>query len=176
MTDNGALVAVQHGLTRSPHWPTVEHHFLTANPCCAASGLTKGVQAHHIAPFHFCILVGRPDLELYFPNLVPLSESEKGLSEVNYHLLLGHAGDFQSSNMDVLKAVMTFKGATTDQIMTSSIWQAMKLSRCQPWAQWTNQQKTDFRVLLDTLYPLPTGVSPEQHLALLVTDLTTRHS
>jgi hypothetical protein len=168
MSESGTIEAAKVGVARSPHWPTVERHFIESHPACAACGVTKGVQAHHVAPFHFCILVGRPDLELDPRNLVSLSESEKCLTEVNYHLLLGHADNFQSSNLLVVSDIPRFYGKIEEQIRADEVWRDRVRTRCKPWHEWTDQNKADFRAMLDEKYPLPEGVTPEMALVALV--------
>jgi hypothetical protein len=166
--DRTTTEAAHHGVARSPHWPMAEHHFLREHPICDASGVSKGLQVHHVAPFHFCILVGRVDLEIDPRNFVVLSESEKGLAETNYHLLIGHANDFQSSNLHVREDAKVFYGQSEDAIKSSALWKQRVADRCKPWAAWTTMEKQDFRLTLDALYPLPAGVSPEQQLDALV--------
>ena len=174
--DHGAAAAAIHGIGRSPHWPMAEKHCLANNPVCAASGIKTGLQVHHIFPFHFCILVGRPDLELDMQrNGIVLSESEKSLTEVNYHLLLGHAGFFQSSNLFVREDVKTFFGQTERQIAANPLFASRVENRCKPWDQWTAQQKTDFRAKLDQQCPLPVGITPEQQVETLVTAMKVKN-
>ena len=172
--DHGAIVAAAHGLTRSPHWPLFEKHYLLLNPKCAASGLTTGVQVHHVFPFHFGILLGRPDTELDFRNYIGFSESERALEEVNYHLLLGHAGDFQSSNLSAREDALTFYGQPETQIKSSPVYEQRVAGRCKPWAEWTEQDKLDARAWLDKTYPLPVGVTPEQQIIILVAKIKTK--
>ncbi len=169
--DKGAVVAAIHGLTRSPHWPLAEHHCLKEQTSCAASGVKEGLQVHHVVPFHFCILVGRPDLEIDNRNFIVLSESEKGLAEANYHLLLGHANDFQSSNLNVREDVKTFFGMSEAEIKSNTLWLGRVKTRCKAWVDWTVQEKVDFRTMLDNLYPLAPDQTPEQRLEELVTAL-----
>ena len=58
---------------------------------------------HHIFPFHYCIALGRPDLELDDRNLITLCEDEAGKPGQNHHLLVGHLDDFESSNLAVVR-------------------------------------------------------------------------
>src|SRR5512141_1002133 len=76
-SDCGAKVAAVHGIARSTHWDEVVREHLSRQPscvCCCAERVsikaqaTHGVQVHHIFPFHYCIALGRPDLELYERN------------------------------------------------------------------------------------------------------------
>jgi len=45
--------------------------------CCKPGTNTRaGLQVHHIFPFHYCIALGRPDLELDDRNLITLCEDD----------------------------------------------------------------------------------------------------
>jgi hypothetical protein len=170
--DHGAEAALVHGVTRSPHWPLAEKRALKLSPVCAASGIKTCLQVHHIWPFHFCVLLGRPDLELdIYRNTINLSESEKGMKEVNYHLLIGHARNFQSSNVQVRADVKTFFGMDTLSIEANPIFQQRVSSREKPWDQWTDADKVAGRAALDTLYPLANGITPEMELATIIAGL-----
>ena len=109
------------------------------------------MQVHHILPFHFCILLGRPDLELDQRNLITLCQ---GTSD--HHLLLGHLDDWQSYNHTAKQdAPGPFKGMTEQQIRADLAWQQMVESRPAVWELMTDADKAAFRQLMDTLYPLP---------------------
>ena len=89
-------------LPRSPQWPEVQHACLEQNQYkCAACGVQgKGlVQVHHIIPFQYCVVYGRPELEFNPKNLMPLCE---GPGTNDHHVAIGHLGDFQHLNQDVL--------------------------------------------------------------------------
>jgi hypothetical protein len=149
--DPGAQVAAQYGLQRSPEWPKAEKDHLQLQPTCVACGGTENLQVHHILPFHFCILLGRPDLELDQRNLITLCQ---GTSD--HHLLLGHLDDWQSYNHTVTQdAPGPFKGMTEQQIRADLAWQQMVESRPPVWELMTDADKAAFRQLMDTLYPLP---------------------
>src|SRR5579885_231004 len=122
MSLHGTTVAEEHGIRRSPHWPTVEKHFLAAHPNCAmcsdaqhaarlkqvqhAALQTRGLQVHHaIIPFHYAILLGRPDLELDERNLATFCEDEAGVTTQDHHNLVGHLRNFQSYNPDIPKTI-----------------------------------------------------------------------
>ena len=94
MLDRGQQVTEQ---KRSEHWPRVEEAFKVKNPRCACCGGTENLNVHHVMPFHLCIAVGRPDLELDDRNLVTLCRGP-----FNCHLLFGHLGDFKGFNPLVL--------------------------------------------------------------------------
>jgi len=149
--DPGAQVAAQYGLQRSPEWPKAEKDHLQLQPTCVACGGTENLQVHHILPFHFCILLGRPDLELDQRNLITLCQGTN-----NHHLLLGHLDDWQSYNHTVKQdAPGPFNGMTDQQIRADLAWQAMVKGRPPVWEQMTDADKAAFRQLMDTLYPLP---------------------
>ena len=154
MSVHGTDEAAIHGVKRSDKWHRVEKDFLAKNPTCAASGITVGNQAHHVIPFHFCILLGRPDLELDERNLINLSESEKGLKETNYHLLIGHADSFKSSNIHVREDAIAFYGKSADEIINSITWQDRVKDRLKSWDTMTDDDKKTLRALMDELYPL----------------------
>jgi len=89
-------------LPRSPQWPEVQRACLEKNNYqCVACGIQgEGlIQVHHIIPFQFCIFLGRPELEFNPKNLIPLCE---GPQTNDHHVAIGHLGDFQHLNQDVL--------------------------------------------------------------------------
>jgi hypothetical protein len=89
-------------MPRSPQWPAVQRACLEQNQYkCAACGIQgQGlVQVHHIIPFQYCIVYGRPELEFNPKNLIPLCE---GPQTNDHHVAIGHLGDFQHLNQDVL--------------------------------------------------------------------------
>ena len=93
------------GQPRSPEWPKVEKAHLAKNPhcaCCApGANLSAGQQVHHKFPFHCCIALGRPDLELDDRNLITLCEKEGAGGSC--HLRFGHLDNFKSFNVDVFE-------------------------------------------------------------------------
>jgi 5-methylcytosine-specific restriction enzyme A len=147
--DPGAQVAAQQGLQRSPQWSNVEREHLRFEPTCMACGSTDNLQVHHVLPFHFCILLGRPELELDQRNLITLCEGTD-----NHHLLLGHLDDWPSYNQDVRSDVAgPFNGMTGDSIRANPAWQAKERQRPPVWEQMSDNEKAAFRLLMDTLYP-----------------------
>lgn len=158
MADHGADVAEQHGIRRSPHWPAVEHAFRKDKPWCEACGkdkpIERGLQVHHVIPFHFVILLGRPELELDPRNLIGLCETEEGLTLPNHHLLLGHLDDFQTSNPNVRDSASgRFFQKTADEIKSDPIWQEMVKHRPPVWATMTDDDKAAMLALMNQLYP-----------------------
>ncbi len=88
-------------LPRSPQWPEVERACLEKNNyTCAACGIQgQGlIQVHHIIPFQYCVVYGRPELEFNPQNLITLCE---GPNTNDHHIAIGHLGDFQHLNQDV---------------------------------------------------------------------------
>ena len=68
---------------RSNKWPTARKHFLKNNTDgCAACGAKKGLQVHHVIPFH-----DNPALELDPTNYIALCEFVGGLE---CHEKIGH--------------------------------------------------------------------------------------
>jgi len=100
-----SIILKKFKLARSPKWPEVARAYIAAHPKCAACAETQQLNVHHIYPFHYVVLCGRPDLELDFRNLVALCHGE----EREYHLLLGHLDDFESFNPDLGKFIHTDK-------------------------------------------------------------------
>src|ERR1700677_3043433 len=87
--DHGAAESARTGQSpRSPEWSKVEKAHLAKNPhcaCCATgTNLSAGLQVHHKFPFHYCIALGRPDLELDDRNLITLCENEAGKPGENH--------------------------------------------------------------------------------------------
>lgn len=78
---------------RSSKWPTVEKHFLEANPTCAACGGKDRLNVHHCMPFHI-----DKALELDENNLITLCMGDK-----ECHLHIGHCGSFKLYNPNVRK-------------------------------------------------------------------------
>jgi len=119
---------------RSSAWRRVERAHLAKHPRCACcrpgTNVNAGIQVHHGFPFHYCIALGRPDLELDDRNLISLCETEKDRPSENHHLLVGHLDDFKSSNLDVVKdASVTFFGSSGAEIRGSEAWKTKVLAR-----------------------------------------------
>ena len=148
--DHGALEAARHGIPRSSEWPKVEKAHLQKQPrciCCAPGTNTHaGQQVHHIFPFHYCIGLGRPDLELDDRNLITLCEDEAGKPGENHHLLVGHLDDFQSSNLAVSEdAARTFHGMDAVAIKSDLSWLRKKAHRLAPLDKMTPADKEAFK-------------------------------
>lgn len=88
---------ISFGVARSGKWSRLRDTFLKGKECALCGG-KKGLQAHHIKPFHLY-----PEDELNMDNLVALCE---GKSTINCHLIFGHFGDFRSKwNPDILSDI-----------------------------------------------------------------------
>ena len=157
--DRGATEAKKYGIERSPEWPKVEKAHLEAHPTCAVCGQGAdkvGLQVHHVFPFHYCIALGRPDLELDDRNLITLCESEKDKPSDDHHLLLGHLDDFQSSNLAVRKDAEKWaesKDYSENEIKGSAEWQAEEAARLKPLGQMSPGDKAGFIALMNKTYP-----------------------
>lgn len=114
--DHGLEIAHKHGRhERSPEWPRVEKEHLLHEPACVACGHRgKGLQVHHIKPFHL-----HPSLELDPRNLITLCE----IKGRDHHLLLGHLDDWEAYNPNVRDDVKRFHGKTALQIRANTTWQ-----------------------------------------------------
>lgn len=126
--DHGALVAARYRIARSPHWRAVAKAHLAKHPRCAACGphaRRVKLQVHHIFPFHWCVRLGRPDLELDERNLITLCSGGD-----NHHLLLGHLDDYESADLSVRwHATQTFHGFTRRELHTSARWLELRAAR-----------------------------------------------
>src|SRR5271156_5004266 len=126
-----ALRTIGHG--RSPRWAACEKTFRGVHPqcvCCLVKSTTH-IQIHHRFPFHYCVALGRPDLELDMRNLITLCEWPSHPSP-DHHLIVGHLDDFQSSNLDVAEDASTFRGMSAAKIKSDPRWIAKVKNRLVP--------------------------------------------
>jgi hypothetical protein len=144
-----AAILQKFQLARSPAWPDVEHAFRAAHPHCAACGETIMLNVHHIFPFHYVVLCGRPDLELDFRNLLTACVRPDCL----HHLELGHLDDFESYNPAVLKFVSKYSGMTSVQIRAHAEWQKAQANRPKHLDEMTQAEKDAFKKMLDRKLP-----------------------
>jgi len=156
--DHGALEAARFGIQRSKDWPKVEKEHLKLQPHCVAckrgANLQAKLQVHHIFPFHYCVALGRGDLELDQRNLITLCEDEAGHPAGNHHLLVGHLDDFQSLNLSVVAdAQTTFHGMSAADIKKDSRWKQEEAHRLKPLDQMTPQDEADFLALMNQRFP-----------------------
>lgn len=149
----GTTVALAGGYTRSKDWNRVQKEHLRKNPYCACCAKPdKGeMQVHHKIPFHFCIALGRDDLELDERNLITLCEDG---GSPNHHLLIGHLGSFESYNPNVDKDCKAYSGWTQTDIKADAKWKSKKEKRPHFLPDMTETQKRALRKKMDTLYPI----------------------
>lgn len=166
MADQGAKVAAVHDIKRSSKWNSRRKAHLKANPYCVACKAPSGwrkllhhgkalvglkpVQVHHKIPFHTCVVLGRPDLELDDRNLITLCEGGE-----NHHLLIGHLGDFASYNPDVDKhAKHTFHMKTAQEIKDDAAWKKLHEMNPKDVDKLLDLEKAALRDLIDRTYPM----------------------
>lgn len=154
MEDHGANEASRHGHARSPEWGKVEKAYKTMFPACAICGSKDKVQVHHVWPFHICIALDRPDLELDPRNFISLCEGES-----EHHLLIGHLDDFRSANVHLRADIQTFRDMTKEQIKADRVWQLKVKTRLKPLDELSDIQKDEIKKRLDDIYPRQT-ISP----------------
>ena len=82
------VLAAHEPSPRSPKWQALRNAYLKAHPSCVVCG-KPAEEVHHIAPFHV-----DPAKELDIANLCSLCADD--------HLRIGHLGNFQNINQDVL--------------------------------------------------------------------------
>lgn len=170
MSTHGSAVAEEHGIRRSPHWPTVEKHFLAAHPRCAgcsdaqekarraqlnhAALVTRGLQVHHaIIPFHYAILLGRPDLETDDRNLESFCEDETGVKTQDHHSRLGHLCNFQSYNPDIPGTLKLYLGSSRAQLDSDIKFLALCKALPKKWHELDEAGRRDLRNMLDSRLP-----------------------
>lgn len=151
--DNGNLEAQRHGIARSPEWEKVEKSFKLKNPICAACNTSLfAVQVHHVFPFHYCILLDRPDLELDPRNLITLCETTHTCQSNDHHLLLGHLDDFKSANLNIRQDVLMFKGQNIMTIKNNTTWQEKAKNKLKSFDEMDDEDKENFKQLMNTTY------------------------
>ena len=160
--DLGEIISINHGAgPRSPHWHLVEKEFIANNPKCSAclpSSSNYGINVHHIHPYHICILLGRPDLELDTRNLITLCSTEEGKTSYHHHIVLGHLDDFQLNNDNVIEDITRYQGIEGKALLQESDFKQRIDARPKPFSQWTDQEKQEYRAMLDTQLPPDPGV------------------
>jgi len=135
---------------RSDKWDEVRDAFIKKHPTCAICGSTINLQVHHIFPFHYCIALGRPDLELDDRNLMTLCETQG----FDHHLLIGHFDDFKSSNLNIKNDTIKYHGLTETQIKANNNWLFEKKSKLKALEKMSDQEKSDFTDLMNKTYPI----------------------
>ena len=81
---------------RSRHWRSTRKHFIKENPKCEVCGAKRGLEVHHILPFHIA-----PERELDFANLATLCKT--------CHLFVGHLRSYNHYNKEFWLDVSTWK-------------------------------------------------------------------
>ena len=76
------------GAKRSGKWAGVRRRYMKAVGYCEICERKKGLEAHHIIPFHVA-----PDLELHQENLMSLCR--------RCHLFVGHLGSWRKVNISI---------------------------------------------------------------------------
>jgi hypothetical protein len=152
--DHGASVARRYDIVRSSKWPHVERAHLEKQPHCVACREPMKhvrVEVHHIFPFHFCVALGRPDLELDERNLMTLCTDDRG---GNHHLLVGHFDDYESMNLHARsEAEHMFHGLTGAQILANIEWRHRAPKRPRHLAAMNEAMRREFRALMDATFP-----------------------
>ncbi|HEY0753147.1 MAG TPA: hypothetical protein VGD98_04230 [Ktedonobacteraceae bacterium] len=118
--DHGMEIALRHGIARSPQWSRVEKAHLLIEPACVVCGVRKGLQVHHIKPFHL-----HPALELNPTNLITLCE----LKGREHHLLVGHLDEWESYNVHVREDARRYHHKSATAIRADIAWQKAVLGR-----------------------------------------------
>ena len=80
------------GKPRSPHWQTFREKFLQQNNFCAACGIKKFLQVHHIKSY-----CQHPELELEWDNLITLCQAPGRF----HHFGIGHLYNYDRCNPHV---------------------------------------------------------------------------
>jgi hypothetical protein len=142
------------GRGRSPHWPAVEKAFRKVHPqcvCCLVKSITH-IQIHHRFPFHYCVALGRPDLELDPRNLITLCEAA-GSTSPQHHLLIGHLDNFKSSNIDVAEDSITFRGMSGPEIRKDPRWIKKEANRLVQLDKMSPKDKATFTKRMNATFP-----------------------
>jgi hypothetical protein len=140
-------------LKRSPHWPKARKAFLALHPKCYACGSTGSPNVHHMYPFHFVVLCGRPDLELDPRNYITLCT----LKDNEHHVLLGHLDDYESYNPDVKTFVKTYHGKDSAFIRQDAKFLNAKAHKPIHLELMSKAVKSAFKTMLDKKFkPNPT--------------------
>lgn len=79
-------------LTRSSSWRTVRKEHIQNFPYCAICRKKKGLEVHHIVPFHM-----DPSLELEPTNLVTFCRK--------HHFIYGHIENWKARNVKIAQTI-----------------------------------------------------------------------
>lgn len=89
---DGYVFRVFGGRPRSPKWAKVRAEAIKRHPLCSACGSVKGLEVHHVEPYHLA-----PGLELDPDNLIVLCDETSN----RCHFTFGHLWDWCKSNAGV---------------------------------------------------------------------------
>ena len=155
MSDAGDRIAARYGIARSAGWSSIERAHLARHPGCIGCRRPGArVEVHHVFPFHFCLSLGRPDLELDERNLVTLCGESDGQGAGNHHLLLGHFDDYESMNLHVRsEALERFHGMTAVQLRANAEWAKLAARRPPHLAAMSDADLHALRRLMNELMP-----------------------
>lgn len=107
-----------------------------------------------MVPFHICIALGRPDLELDERNLITLCAESDTSGAGNHHLLLGHFDDWASMNLRVrAQAAGEFHGWLGTRISASTAWQQLAAHRPLRLDEMDAKARRVFRAWMDKHFP-----------------------
>lgn len=150
LTEHSAPDSVHqyYALARSPHWRHFRDQIIKARGKCELSGVATDLEAHHIIPFHFGVLLGRNYIELDERNILVISGGP-----VNLHLLLGHCNSFQSFNLQVRHAAK-WAAMREEDIKDDHDWQMLAMHRPKAWHEMTAHDKTALMRLIDINLPI----------------------
>ena len=150
MIDNGRLVAIAYGVERRPGWRKAAHDWLKDHGFCLVCGDKTKPQVHHQFPWHLCVLLGRPDLELDKRNFATLCEQP----DMEHHLLIGHLGNWESYNPNLYSSVSAWRSKPATELLADKTFQLWMATRPKPWAAMTDDDKAKLRADMDRLMPL----------------------
>src|SRR5215471_8414150 len=149
------VIEKKFNLKRSSKWPEVEREFRETHPRCAACGATDQLNVHHMFPFHFVVICGRPDLELDPRNLITLCTKHTH----QHHLLLGHLDDYESYNPQVSQFIEHDARRTSEQIRSDSAFREAYLSKPKHLDQMSQDERDSFKKILDGRLPVDRAVA-----------------
>lgn len=156
--DHGAEVALEIGLKRSSRWKKARREHLKKQPWCVAckkqhNGLFvgflrffRGVQVHHIFPFHIVRALDRGDLECDSRNCVTLCK--------DHHRVLGHFNDWNSYNPYVKHLAIRFFGRPIRDILNDPEWLRFREERKRDIRFLSSVELSELRAKLDEKLPI----------------------